>query len=255
MGTTEPTITLAVRGDIDIDTFAAAVKGLRELARALASDLTPQTQVDWELENLGVGSAVITLRAVSESEAASRAVTRAYDEIGATIAADEPLQYSEKISHCARKLARLTRRKRVRSVEFATESRAHNVTALRTNASVPIRQTESIGSVTGRIETLSRRGDLHLTLLDDVFNNRVALHLKAGQEEVGRSAWDQHVTVSGVVSQDPGSGRPTDIHEITSIEPVREYARGAWRAARGAIPWKPGDPPAELTIREIRGRA
>lgn len=255
MGTTEPTITFAVCGEIDISTFAAAVNGLRELAHALASDLTPQTQIVWELEGLNVGSAVVTLRAVSESEAASRVVTRAYDEIGATIAAGEPLHYSKKISTSARQLARLTDRKRVQSVQFVSESHAHTVTGLGTNTRVPVRQTESIGSVTGRIETLSRRGELHLTLLDDVFNSRVALHLKGEQKEIGRSAWDQHVTVSGVVSQDPGSGRPTDVRDITSIEPVREYALGAWRAARGAIPWKPGDPPAELTIREIRGRA
>lgn len=251
----DQTIILQLDGEIDLDTFAAAVSGLRELANALVSDLAPHAGITWELQGLEYGSASVALRAESQSRAAARRVTRAYGEIGAAMSEDRHLAYSPKIGSCARKLGSLTGRQRVQAVRFGAGGRTAAITKLGQNSMATLEQLSSLGSVTGQIESLSRRGDLHLTLVDDVFASRVSLHLRKGQEELGRSSWDLHATVTGMVIEDPGSGRPTDVRNITSIEPVPEFQVGAWRDARGALPWKPGDPPAEQTIRELRGRA
>ncbi len=249
------TISLVVKGEIDLDTFAAAVDGFKQLAKSLANDLAPHAGIKWQLEGLQYASATISLRAVSQSEAANRLVAHTYRQIGEALEYDRPLRYPDGISNSARRLARLTNRAGVSAVQLATRDYTATVTELGRSIDLPVQPLVSLGSVNGLVESLSRRGDLHLILIDDVFSGRVSLHLQQGQEELGRSVWDQRVTVSGRVTEEPGTGRPTDVRSITSIEPQRAFDPGAWRSARGAFPWQPGDPPAEQQIREIRGRA
>ena len=255
MSDEKQTISLEVTGQLDLDAFAAAVAGLRELAVALSSDLAPHANVRWELEDLKFGSASVTLRAESNSIAATKLLTRTYSEIWNDIALDRKLSYSRRITDSARKLAALTKRTRVTGLRCATGSWTAKVTSLGPNVGEVVDSVSSIGSITGQIESLSRRGDLHLTMVDDVFSSRVSLHLRNGQEELARQAWDIHATVNGTVIEDPGSGRPTDVRNVVSIRPIGGFEVGAWRQAQGAFPWNPGDPPAEQTIRELRGRA
>ncbi len=249
------TISLEVTGQLDLDTFAAAVTGLRELANSLSAGLTPHANVIWELEDLKFGSATVTLRAESHSVGATKLLARAYSEIWTDISLDRKLNYSRKISESARKLATLTKRKRVTGIRCATGSWSGTLTSVGPNLGAIVEPVSSIGSVTGQIEALSRRGDLHLTMIDDVFSSRVTLHLKKGQEELARQAWNIHATVSGTIIEEPGFGRPTDVRDVLSIEPIEDFPVGSWRKAQGAFPWIIGDPPAEQTIREVRGRA
>ena len=85
-----------------------------------------------------------------------------------------------------------------------------------------------------------------------MFNKAVICHLQVGQEELARSAWNTQVTVSGMVERDPGTGHATHMRQVSSIQPLPDHPRGVWRDARGALPWSPGDPPAEAMIRKLR---
>lgn len=248
------TISLLVQGQLDVDTFAAAVAGLRDLATALATNLTPDAPVTWELEQLAYGSASITLRAESDSPSAPATLTGAYLDVWEAIAEDRELDCPREVRDSARRLAALTRRERVTGLKCSAATRRVQISRLGPNAGRSSMGVKSIGVVTGQIESLSRRGDLHLTMVDDVFHSRVALHLRKGQEELGRNAWDTHATVHGTITEDADTGHPTEVRNITKVEPASRYSKGAWRSARGAFPWRPGDPPAEMLIRELRGR-
>lgn len=255
MSDSDEIISFTVDGDIDFATFATAVDGLKDLTNSLAKDLVPHAEVEWELAGLEFGSATVALRASSPTRAANRRLSRAYREIGHAIAADRPLRFSAGVRRAAQRLAGLSNRPHVSAVRFVSQGQTTTVSEMGRTAASSINPSVTVGSVTGVVEAISRRGDLHLTLIDDVFSSRVSLHLQKGQEELGRNAWDQHVSVTGIISEDPGTGRPAEVRGISAIEPMTAFEPGAWRTARGAFPWQPGDPPAEQQLREIRGRA
>ena len=255
MTTSEDTIALAIKGEIDLDTFWAAVDRLRRLAKSLASDLVPDSKVVWNLADLEYGSAVVSLRPVSATTVPTRRLILAYRDIGEAIAADRPLRYSESVRSAAQSLTEVCDRRGVEAVQFVSHGRKTRVKKLRDHTASKVKPFVSIGEVTGVVESVSRREELSLSLVDDVYKSRVTVHLTQEQAGLARQVWDKHVTVTGAITESPGTGRPTDVRRITSIEPVRTYEPDAWRAARGVFPWKPGDPPAEEQIREIRGRA
>ena len=245
-------ITLAIDGELDLGLFAAAVDRLKDLTAALSDDLAPNGDVRWRIADLKVGSAVVTLGVESSSDAAVRRVTRGFNDVGAALAGDQRLEFSPRVAKAARRLGELTRQQGVKAVRFQTASRTSTVVKLGPNAKAAVRQRHAWGAVSGRVTSLKKVDALEFTLRDSVFDVAVTCHLRAGQEDEARCAWDTYVTVSGMVERDPGTGRPRSVRQISQIEQLPDRPRGAWRAARGALPWKPGDPPAEAAIRRVR---
>ena len=245
-------ITLAIDGELDLGLFAAAVDRLKDLTAALSDDLAPNGDVRWRIADLKVGSAVVTLGVESSSDAAVRRVTRGFNDVGAALEGDQRLEFSPRVAKAARRLGELTRQKGVKAVRFQTASRTSTVVKLGPNAKAAVPQRHAWGAVSGRVTSLKKLDGLEFTLTDSVFGVAVTCHLRAGQEDEARCAWDTYVTVSGMVERDPGTGRPRSVRQISQIEQRPGRPRGAWRTARGALPWKPGDPPAEAAIRRVR---
>lgn len=245
-------ITLAIDGELDLGLFAAAVDRLKDLTAALSDDLAPNGDVRWRIADLKVGSAVVTLGVESSSDAAVRRVTRGFNDVGAALEGDQRLEFSPRVAKAARRLGELTRQKGVKAVRFQTASRTSTVVKLGPNAKAAVRQRHAWGAVSGRVTSLKKVDALEFTLTDSVFGVAVTCHLRVGQEGEARCAWDTYVTVSGMVERDPGTGRPRSVRQISQIEQLPDRPRGAWRAARGTLPWKPGDPPAEAAIRRVR---
>ena len=245
-------ITLAIDGELDLGLFAAAVDRLKDLTAALSDDLAPDGDVRWRIADLKVGSAVVTLGVESSSDAAVRRVTRGFNDVGAALEGDQRLEFSPRVAKAARRLGELTRQQGVKAVRFQTASRTSTVIKLGPNAKAAVPQRRAWGAVSGRVTSLKKLDALEFTLKDSVFGVAVTCHLRAGQEDEARCAWDTYVTVSGMVERDPGTGRPRSVRQISQIEQRPDRSRGAWRAARGALPWKLGDPPAEAAIRRVR---
>ena len=252
MTTDQEAITFAIDGEIDLALFAAAVDRLKDLTSALSDDLSPNDELHWRLSDLKVGSAVVTLTPESPSTAAVQRVTRGFNEVGVALQEDLPLEFSPRVAEAARRLGGLTRRKRIRAVRFRTAGRTSTVVKLGDNAQTAVPQRHALGAVNGLVTSLKKLGELEFTVTDGVYGVSVTCHLRAGQEEEARSVWNKYVTVTGMVERDPGTGRPRHVRQISRIEPLVERSGGGWRAARGALSWQIGDPPAEAAIRRIR---
>jgi hypothetical protein len=67
-----------------------------------------------------------------------------------------------------------------------------------------------------------------------------------------RDIWGKNVTVIGYIYRDMITGRPLEIHDIQSIDVIQTPEPGAYKKARGILPWRLGDETAEQTIRRIR---
>ena len=251
-----PTIAFSIEGDVDLGTLETAISSLRELVLALQADHAPGSRVSWRVGDLRGGSAHIHLEANAESSAA-RHVAEKYEQLAADIRADRELVCSAAARRPVRRLVRLAHQKEVKSVTFATDDAAHSITRLGRNAARNEAATYAASdSVEGDVISLSRRNGLQLTLLDDIHQQAVTCHLSPEQCDLAEQAWRAGAArVSGMVTRDALTDRPSTVRDIARIDCLSdtdEHWDEDWKAARGSIPWKPGDPPAEVLIRRLR---
>lgn len=251
-----PTIAFSIEGDVDIETLATAAAGLNELVSALQADHAPHSNLTWRVGELRAGSAHISLEARDASPQAREIVER-YDAIAADLSADRPLEASAAVRRPIRKLAKLTKRKGVRSITFATANAAHAVTQLGPRAAKNEGSTYAdISSVEGEIVSINRQNGLHITLLDDMRQCAIRCQLSPEHGELATEAWQLgFARITGLVTYRSSSGDPISVRDVTRIEALSdedEHWDEDWKAARGSIPWKPGDPPAEVLIRRLR---
>ena len=107
----------------------------------------------------------------------------------------------------------------------------------------------SLGTLRGRVETLSRHNNLNFRLYELSSGVPVTCHMSPDTEETMRDVWGHIADVTGTISRDSSTDRPRSMRSITSIEPVEEGGRGGWRRSRGALRSKT---PAEILIRRLR---
>ena len=112
--------------------------------------------------------------------------------------------------------------------------------------------TKSLGSVTGRIQTISRRRSLKFTLYELRSDAAVQCYLSGNQQELMREAWGRLACVRGMLTRDFDSGRPLSVRRITDIQVMADLPANRFEQARGVSPWIPGDAPSEEIIRELR---
>ena len=108
--------------------------------------------------------------------------------------------------------------------------------------------------MTGTVQTLSNRARLRFNLYDIIHDKSVSCYLSPGQEELMREAWRRQARVTGTVSREDGSGRPTVIRDILKVELLEEVQPGSYKLTKGTVPWQPGDMSPEEVVRQIRNR-
>ena len=67
-----------------------------------------------------------------------------------------------------------------------------------------------------------------------------------------RGEADDPPKVVGRVSREPVTGKPISIRDIRRVKLLDDVSPGAYRQARGAVPWEPGDMMPEEAIRLLR---
>lgn len=109
--------------------------------------------------------------------------------------------------------------------------------------------TLSLGAITGRIRNLSDgRFDLHHPL----HPKAVACCPSPATESLTAAAAGRWATVVGRIAREPAHGHPIAIRQISAVILLAESEPGAYRTARGAVPWRPGAPLPEIAIRRLR---
>ena len=243
----EHTITFELGGRVDLDGFEQGVAAFRRLVAAL----TPRRAgVLWVIDDLQPGSATITLRAETGSDFVIARIIADYENIGDVLAQNEhPMSASKRVKSAADKVKSLT--EFVEYVRFQTPDQDFTIYPNGDHRARPT-ATVSIGVVTGRIQTLSNRNGLRFNLYDTVHDKAVACYLAPHQTELIREAWGCRAAITGHITREAQTGRPITIRQITAIETLAEPAPGAYRQARGAVPWQPGDLLPEDAIRRLR---
>lgn len=254
--TAKAPIALSIEGDLDLDALATAVSSLKALIAALADEYAPDDRFIWRITELSAGSAHIGIGAADgDTEGAQRVIER-YAALAADLALGKPMDQPAAISRPAKKIVRLNENPGVRGVVFAANGSEHRVSAATITSRRPLASTYTdAGSVQGEVAAISRNGGLSLMLREDLTGASVKCRLREDQEEEALAAWRSgYAIVTGEVRYSAQGGPPKAMTDVKKIEPLDEDAE--WEAvlarARGAFPWKPGDEPAEVTIRRLR---
>lgn len=109
----------------------------------------------------------------------------------------------------------------------------------------------TFGSVTGVVDTISRRNGFVFTLYDDIFDRAVRCHVSISQQEKLRGIWGERVKVIGFIHRDPETGRVASVKDIKKIDIISSQ-KDQYRQARGVVPYHPDDEAAEKIIRQLR---
>ena len=124
----------------------------------------------------------------------------------------------------------------------------HNSQSRRSKAAN--RSIQSVGVITG-VPRPAPGDPLAFILSENAYGNDVICLLRADQAHM--SPTDAAlVRVTGSIVRDAASGRARHVTAITAVTAIESPAPGAYRNARGAIPWQTGDPMPEESIRKMR---
>jgi hypothetical protein len=244
-------LTLALNGDISLNDFAITVTNFQHLVDSLTADVAGGEGIEWVIEDLQAGSAIMTLRGSAGNETAVERVVRAYHVVGQALERHEPIPYAPAIVRWATALTSIIDGK-ISSIHLETPLGLSMVTTHVGEMEGWPTMTFAYGSIKGRVETLTRRKRLRFTLYDSIFDRGITCHLRSDQEETMRNAWGRRVEVRGEIARDPVHGYPITIKNISDIQILADVQPGSYKRARGVAPVHADTEPPEVTIRRMR---
>lgn len=245
------TLTLTLGGVVPFDKFTQAMRDFDRLVESLTKDIGKGATIDWLLDDLSSGSAVVTLRGISESPEAVARVSRAYITVGQSIETGLPIPYGPDIVRAAENLTAIVTGS-ITSIQFESSGEVAVVTGKAPRGEPPIATVGAHGSVEGRIETVTHRRWTGFVLYDLLNDQAIRCYLQPDQEDIVRDAWNRRAVVRGWIRRDPYSGRPVAVNPVHSIEIVEDIEPGAFLRARGISPRQQDDPTVEEQIRRLR---
>ena len=248
----DTTLLLALEGDVTLDQFSEAVTHFHRLLLQLTQEVAADTKIEWDLEDLQYGSAIMAVAGRAEDEEPVLRVVSAFEDVGQALQQHEPIPYSRHVARQAEALTKLISND-IKAVRLGTARKEAIIYGIfdadKIGSTRPI---VSYGSVKGRVQSISNRGKLRFTIYDAVFDKAVSCYINEEQHHILTDIWDKIVFVSGRVTRQPDSGLPVSVREITSIELVPVIEPGSYRRARGVFAEFGDDEPAEASIRRLR---
>lgn len=245
------TLTLGLEGDIALADFAKAMQRFTRLLDALSQEMSVEVSVEWVIQELYSSSAVATVQGLCDREGVVERIVDAYGELGNALASGQDLPFSPNVSRQATALTEILDG-RITSMRFETPDRDVLITG-RASEGLHARPIEfAHGTVTGTVQMLTMRRALRFGLYDALFDRAVSCHLAEGREDEMRNAWGKRAVVAGRVGREPEHGRPVVVRDVTEIRIAEDLPAGAYKRARGVIPWGEGDERPEAVIRRLR---
>jgi hypothetical protein len=264
------TITFMLEGEIPLDSFATAVTALTGLIKGLSNEMAAPAEIDWIIEDLEPGSALIVIKGRSDTQPEYvERVVQAYASVGRALQRGEQIAHSRGVIRRALKIGRMVNG-RVKSVRFETAETDVIISPVRRlrrkarkNATdgapeAVLFQLEeeqgsdqpagAYGAIEGTVQMLTNRHGLRFTLYDTLNDRAVSCYLDPGMEDIMRDVWGKPAVVEGWVSRDD-SGHPISVLHVSTVDSVQE---GDYTVARTILPIGPDDELPERLIRRTR---
>lgn len=243
-------IRLTLEGSVTLADFSEAIGYFNELVNNLSKEVSQSADIQWRIADLEYGSATAVIQGYSADEEDIQRVTQAYQVVSNALVEKQSIPYSEEVRNAAYSLTSVIG-KSVTSVQTEVEG----YTAVVEKPFIEVAESEgkpfAFGSVTGKVETLSRRGRLRVVLYDHIFDQAINCYFQEDQQSLMRDIWGKRVTITGMVSRNPDNGKAIEVRKITDVAIVDDNVIGAFRKARGIISWDTDETP-EQAIRRLR---
>lgn len=248
----DTTLVLALEGDVRLDQFSEAVSHFHKLLVQLTQEVAADTKIEWDLEDLQYGSAIMAVAGRADTEEPVLRVISAFEDVGQSLQQHQPIPFSRHVTREAELLTKLIGGD-IKAVRLGTARKEAIIYGLFDAKKITTaKPMVSFGSVKGRVQSISNRGKLRFTLYDGVFDKPVSCYVKEDRQDILADIWDRVVFVSGRVTRQPDSGQPVSVREITSIDFVPIIEPGSYRMARGILAGSGEPEPAEVSIRRLR---
>lgn len=266
-------LSIRLGGELTIDKTSDAFARFTKVLETPGK--THNANIRWILAGLEYGSACVTAKIVpldTKSEQCIPAMYRNSIQIASQIAkgngnrtdppypigSGKPIEQNRAQNHsnrtdplydAMRELAKLTSVKN--PITFATPIGSVVLTNPLEDADSKSGEpnTVSLGTVRGRVETLSHHGDLSFSLYELATDRAVTCHIDQSFKGKMRNVWGHIADVTGTISRDAYTGRPLLIRRVLSVDVIEEGKPDDYLKARGAITLAE---PAEIVIRRMR---
>lgn len=225
-------IALKLNGDVPIEDYAKVLDHFSRLIHALSSEIVGGKDIAWKISNLGYGSANTEIQGIAEKNEDVYRVTSAYYVVGAAVARREPIPYSAKVVAEVNGITSVING-HVKSIDFVSGDRVATIDFTPSQQTQPSKY-YSMGSITGRVDTLSRRKNMFV-LYDELFDKPVDCFLSDEKDDLMRGVWGKLATVIGEIEREPQTGIALRVRNVLNVIVEEEVPAGAFEAARGIL--------------------
>lgn len=242
-------LTFRLDGELTIEKLADAFGRFQRVLAALETEQA--VEVRWLLSGLDFGSATVTARPEPLDEVAASKIPELAESYlsAARAAATGGSDDGRRLVHTLRELIDLADENNPLVLETADDEILFTAPVHADTVGDAPETTKSLGTVRGRVETLSHRKGLRFSLYDLATDRRVSCYLQPDHESMMRDAWGRVADVTGLVTRDGSTGAPVSIRRVTNVDVVAEGDAMGFLRARGVVG---GEEPAEQVVRRIR---
>lgn len=250
--------TIQLDGTVSLGRLTSALEAWQSTLSTIAENIGQSHVLGMKIDDLSIGSAIIQVEVEFDAEEIAIGFSHDYNRVGVQVRDGNILDLPVNLKKPVKKLR-----------EAALMDGASGLTLSSDEADILIRpdvwrdphlagpsrrtQTEAIGVVIGKLQSLTSRNALKVTIYDIINDKAVRCILTDEQHELARDLWDSDVMVEGLVRRDPATGRPLSIRDIRGIRPrqspVDTYA---WMKARGVLSRVQPESSSEDLIRQAR---
>jgi hypothetical protein len=261
---TDNTFTFSLEGSVPLNVFADAVRHWNVLLSSIATS-TGHKNSTFVITDLEYGSTVVTASLAEPDEVIGSQISNQVFAVGEGMRMGNVIPFPDSVQRAALALMKGVSRGQGYPLTISADDRdvyvppsieeKQKIQLIRNETGIATPSTtESFGSLTGRIQTLSSRDALRFTLYDSLRDRAVKGTLTPALSEQVRDLWDKNVYIEGWIVRDFSTGYPLRIKNLRLIEPASERsATLAFMEARGILKGKlnPGMSP-EDRIRQVR---
>ena len=248
----EDHVKFLIGGEVAIEVLADAFSRFCRVLEALSE--SHSADVRWVLAGLDYGSAAATARAVPLDDEAQQRIPAMYDNYveAALRVRDGNADGEFPLHRQMHELMALANETHPIMIQTDGKQVVVEAPIAPLNPSVagdPKEDPLSLGTVRGRVETLSRRRGLSFYLYELATDAAVTCYMDWDLEDTMREVWGRIADVTGSVRRDAKTDRPLWIRRVTNVDPVDEGDPDGYRRARGALNTSE---PAEVLVRRMR---
>lgn len=251
---TSETISFAIDGEVPIAAAGETLKALNRLLHCLTDEHAPGAKIRWVLTEFSGGRMKANVKAVPDHQTPMeqvQKVTASYYQMGCQLARGEAFAGLPKTQQALQGLMQEAEQVAA-TAWFGANSEQAAVPLAAANGLTPRPGRISLGAVTGILDTITSNRQPHVVIADEISGDRVRCYLADEDLNIAAGAFGKRAHCRGELKRAADSRRKLEIRNVIVFELREPRPRYRMEDAFGKGSWRPGDPPSDIYLREMR---